>query len=105
MKLSRNGINLRVSYLPSQFFSRTTSLINVLKLGVVMQKFIVRDKELIHCPTNFLLADVYLRSVVLENNNFLAFTRDEMRQGTILHCDNKPRDLPIYGIYWELLTN
>ena len=38
---------------------------------------------------------------ILENNDNFEFSRDPVTKDIIIRCKNKPRDLPIHGIYFK----
>ena len=38
---------------------------------------------------------------ILENNDSFEFSRDPVTKDIIIRCKNKPRDLPIHGIYFK----
>lgn len=43
----------------------------------------------------------YLFSVIKENNDNAILVDDPVTGECKLMCDNKPRDLPMFGVYWE----
>jgi len=67
------------------------------------KRFIVRDASLVQSPTVMYLTDDVLRRTILENNDKFELRRDARLMGTILYCENKPRDMPVYGIKWDSL--
>jgi len=38
---------------------------------------------------------------ILENNDSFEFSKDLITKDIIIRCENKPRDLPIHGIYFK----
>ena len=38
---------------------------------------------------------------ILVNNDSFEFSRDPVTKDIIIRCKNKPRDLPIHGIYFK----
>jgi len=38
---------------------------------------------------------------ILENNDSFEFSKDPVTKDIIIRCKNKPRDLPIHGIYFK----
>ena len=66
-----------------------------------MGRFIVRDSILIHRPTVRFLTDDVLCRAILENNEHFEMMHDPMLMGTVVSCQNKPRDMLVYGISWE----
>jgi hypothetical protein len=46
--------------------------------------------------------DNYSKSVIFENNKrFEVYPPFGLERDTIIACENKPRDMPIYGIFFE----
>ncbi len=68
------------------------------------KQFIIRDSQLVKSATLRYLTDSTLIATISETNDKFDMYRDAMRQGTILVCDNKPRDMLVYGIEWEELN-
>lgn len=68
------------------------------------KQFIIRDRQITRSSTLKYLVDDAFFSAISENNDKFDIYRDEMRQGFVLVCDNKPRDMPVYGIEWEKLN-
>lgn len=65
-----------------------------------MNRFMIPDKQLVGSAMAIRLTDGVFRNSILENNESFELMRDEQRQATILSCENKPRDLPVYGLAW-----
>lgn len=45
--------------------------------------------------------DEYFKNVIFENNKkFSVVTSMFPNEALVLDCENKPRDMPVFGIFW-----
>lgn len=69
----------------------------------MIKRFMIPDRQIVQSyMVRYLTNDIVSHSI-LENNKSFELMRDEARQATILYCENKPRDLLVYGLKWEVL--
>jgi len=66
-----------------------------------MPSFILKDRDIIQSSTAKYLTQGILFNTIHENNQKFEIMRDESRMGWVIYCDEKPRDMPIYGIFWR----
>ncbi len=70
-----------------------------------MSKYILQDKQFIQSYTARYLIDGQLSDVVSANNKKWSLYHDDDKMAVVAICDNKPRDLPVYGLAWEELID
>lgn len=64
-----------------------------------MPKFVIDRQTFMNAllpPTS-----AYIESVVRENNSDGVVIYDPSTDTYTLKCENKPRDLPMFGVFWE----
>ena len=50
--------------------------------------------------------DAYIEKIIFENNDKFKVYRDLLTHQLIIECENKPKDLSLYGIFFvELIEN
>jgi hypothetical protein len=73
---------------------------------VIMAKWIIND--LANKPRLAIMprpSIEYLHKVITQNNKTFAVYKDDYGVDVIIECENKPGDLPIYGITFESPPN
>lgn len=68
-----------------------------------IKRFILRDASLVRSPTIRFLSHEGLSRAIRENNKHFEMLHDPIEMRTVVQCNNKPRDMPVYGIVWEEL--
>lgn len=66
-----------------------------------MKKFIIPDKQFVMSATAKYIGERQIYDAVMSNNKRCSIYYDYEKMGLVAYCENKPRDLSIYGLKWS----
>lgn len=69
-----------------------------------MRKFIIPDMQFVKSDTIRYLTDEHFCSVIAKNNEMWFAYHDVEKMALVVCCENKPRNLLVYGLKWEEAT-
>ena len=66
-----------------------------------MKKFKIPDQQFVENYTARYLSERFFKNVLSENNTEWLLYHDAKEMALVAECENRPRDLPIFGVRWE----
>lgn len=67
-----------------------------------MKQFIIHDTQFVKSTTVRYITEDILCANVAKSNKEWAIWRDVEKMGIVAKCKNKPRNLVVYGLSWQV---